>query len=67
MNTSEDHPVAPLRLKPGQLAWCALMLLVILGSVGAFGVFIERQLYPEGGPVLRLDLNDLTPNPGFDL
>lgn len=70
MSTYENHhveDVAQLRLGAGQLAWCALMLLVILGSLGVLGIFIEDQLHPEGAPVLRLDLHDLTPGPGFDI
>ncbi len=43
------------------------MLSVILGSVATLGVFAEQQLYPEGEPVLRLDLDTLTPKPGFEL
>ncbi|WP_338245425.1 hypothetical protein [Aurantiacibacter hainanensis] len=54
-------------LRPAQKVWCVLMLSVILGSVATLGVFAEQQLYPEGEPVLRLDLDTLTPKPGFEL
>lgn len=70
MSAREEQDVARLaskRLTSGQLAWCVLMLFVIVGSVAVAGAFIEGHLNPETGPVLRLDLDDLTPRPGFDL
>lgn len=56
------------RLRPSEVAWCALMLSVILASASTLGVFMAGRLYPaENDAVLRLDLNDLTPMPHIDL
>ena len=55
------------RLGPVQKVWCVLMLSVILASVAALGIFAEKQIHPEGEPVVRLDLSTLTPKPGFEL
>ncbi|MGB3797087.1 MAG: hypothetical protein WA957_12370 [Alteraurantiacibacter sp.] len=65
----EPYPVenTPLRPKAGSVAWCGLMACVILASIAILGIFLERQLHPEGTPVVRLELKDLTPQPGFDL
>ena len=62
----EDH-TEDKRLTFGQRAWCGMMLLVMLASGTAFGLFIEDKLYPESGPVIRMELAELTPQPGFDI
>ena len=54
-------------LGPGQKAWCGLMLLVILASAGSLGAFLKSEMNPESGPILRMELADLTPQPGFDI
>lgn len=54
-------------LGPGQKAWCGLMVLVILASAGSLGVFLNSEMNPESSPVLRMELADLTPQPGFDI
>ena len=57
----------PQRLSFPQRAWCAMMLLVIMGSAACLGVFINDKLHPDSAPVVRMALADLTPQPGFDI
>lgn len=66
MATNEDN-FGTRRLSFSQRAWCAMMGFVIVASATAFGLFIEDKLYPESGPVIRMELAELTPQPGFDI
>ena len=67
MRSYDEEDIGQGALGPGEIAWCALMLLVILASVTVLAAFLEDNLYPEDGPALRLELEDLAPKPGFDL
>lgn len=48
-------------------AWCALMLLVIVASAAVLGTFLTRELSPQSAALVRIDLAEITPQPGFDI
>ncbi|GAA5046884.1 hypothetical protein GCM10023208_02710 [Erythrobacter westpacificensis] len=48
-------------------AWCALMLLVMVASAAVLGTFLTREFNPESTAIIRIDLAEVTPQPGFDI
>lgn len=70
MAFSDEYGIEETDREPmtrAQRAWCVLMLLVMLASAAALGLFLNDKMNPEGAPIVRLALADLAPEPGFDL